>query len=177
MHDLTAGRDYGQVVALAPLPDQKPLPATGTFVVAVNIADPGNLGGMIRTSLAAGANGLISVGSSDPWHPRAVRTSMGSIFKLPIYRLEESALPELPTGAKIAASTMPSAVALPDLHIDTPARFLFMGSEAFGLSEVLLSQMDRCVRIPMVEGVDSYSVNVATGIVLYQLLHGRRVQD
>lgn len=176
MRDLTEGRDYGQIVALAPLPPQMPLPATGTYVVAVNIADPGNLGGMIRTILASGADGLISVGSSDPWHPRAVRTSMGSIFKLPIYRFEESALTALPAGTKIAASTSPSSTALPDLHVPSQTRFLFIGSEAFGLPEALYRQMDICVRIPMISGVDSYSVNVATGIALYQLLHAHQQQ-
>src|SRR5690606_37519383 len=55
-----------------------------TLLVAVDVVDPGNVGGMMRTAHALGADLFIAAGGSDPYHPRAVRTSMGSLFKLPL---------------------------------------------------------------------------------------------
>lgn len=170
MNELTEGRNYGQIIALSPIPDPPTLPEQGLFVVASDIADPGNVGGMIRTCLAAGADGLIATGASDPWHPKAVRTSMGSIFKLPIYPMEEATLLKL-RGKKFATTPL-AQTPINQATRDPQRTFVFMGSEAFGLSSELLEAIEFHLRIPMADGVDSFSVNVATGVVLYELLHG-----
>lgn len=176
MHDLTDGRKFGACVALAALPDeQPPIPASGVYVVAVDIVDPGNVGGMIRTALAAGADGLITTGTTDPWHPKAVRTSMGSVFKLPIYPLTGEDLREQmrdPDTQVIGLTPEPGALPLQKVRRKGTRTFLCMGSEAYGLPAQLLAEMNTRVKIPMVDVVDSYSVNVATGIALYQLMHG-----
>src|SRR5690606_8673746 len=92
--ELADGRNSGLMFGLCVVPEQPTLQklreraqADGApIVVLVDVEEPGNVGALIRTALAAGAVGLVAAGSSDAYHPKAVRTSMGSVFKLPICR-------------------------------------------------------------------------------------------
>ncbi|HVZ32137.1 MAG TPA: TrmH family RNA methyltransferase, partial [Polyangiaceae bacterium] len=58
-------------------------PAPALYLVVVDVEEPGNVGALLRTALACGAAGMLCVGATDPFHPKAVRTSLGSAFKLP----------------------------------------------------------------------------------------------
>ncbi len=141
------------------------------LVVAVDVEDPGNAGALVRTALASGAAGLVAVGVTDPYHPRAVRTSRGSLFKLPIFRYE-GADPVLRVlgearvtmlGAVSTGGEVPFGPAL-----QGPRAALFFGSEAVGLPPALRERMDRLLTVPMAPGVDSYSVNAVAAILLYE---------
>ncbi|GJM42376.1 MAG: tRNA/rRNA methyltransferase SpoU [Ardenticatenaceae bacterium] len=178
MEHLTQGRKLGGLLGLLPLP--KPLnlaewlaahPAP-TLLVAVDLVDPGNIGGMIRTAHALGADLFVTVNSSDPYHPRAVRTSMGSIFKLPNLA---TTLPELfvalqAYSVQMVGTVAEGGVALPHFEKGVEGTAVFMGSEYFGLPDDLLRQLDSLITIPMSPGIDSFSVNAATAIVLYEMM-------
>ena len=170
--DVTKGRELGRFLALLELPDPHPAPEARpgeVLVIGVDILDPGNTGAMIRSCLAAGACGFIGLGVTDAFHPRAVRTSMGSLFKLPIFQAELNDLKQF--GWKlVTTSCEEKAVPLPQLSARKDGLAVLFGSEAFGLPSNLLEAADTCTRIPMQEGVDSYSVNAACAVVLYQLL-------
>mgnify|MGYP002624698787 CR=1 FL=1 len=177
MTRLTKSRRLGGLLGLVPLPPPLQLarwltnqPAP-TLLVAVDVVDPGNVGGMMRTAHALGADLFITVGGSDPYHPRAVRTSMGSIFKLPVIT---SHLPELlanlqETAVYTIGAVAENGVALPDFAGGDGGTAVFMGNEYFGLPDNLLTQLDALVTIPMKPGIDSFSVNAAAAIVLYEL--------
>src|SRR5690606_22190290 len=85
------GRNSGLLVGLCDLPAtdcSRALQDDGRPVLClVNIDEPGNVGAMMRTALASGACALVSVGGCDLFHPKAVRTSLGSIFTLPLIRV------------------------------------------------------------------------------------------
>ncbi|MEX2606962.1 MAG: RNA methyltransferase [Kiritimatiellia bacterium] len=176
---LTGGRGLGEVFAVMPVPAE---PAWEDFVrgkgrslvmIGWNLGDPGNVGAVIRSALAAGAGGFIAVGSSDPWHPKSVRTSMGSLFALPIRRVKEDgewlrALREL--EFETVATVCRDAEPLPDVVLRSPRTALVLGSEAFGLPYELVAQLDRRVTIPMPEGVDSYSINAAAAVLAYTFM-------
>ena len=95
MVELTGGRDLGAIIGLLQIPDPPALNdvvAGGTYgapllLVAADVKDPGNTGALMRTALAAGATAFVACGISDPYHPKALRTSMGSLFKLPVLTL------------------------------------------------------------------------------------------
>lgn len=165
-----AGRDLGGVVALAATPNATELPSTWRRVlVAVDIHDPGNVGALVRTTLASGADAFVAVGETDPWHPRAVRTAMGSTFRIPVSRAEDPASLShlLSSGATLAAMT-DGAIDLP--RVAAPDRLaVLVGSEAHGIPATYAEGVDLRVRIPMAAGVDSYSVNAAAAILLYAL--------
>ncbi len=178
MEELTNGRSLGGVISLIQQPDPPDLASLVTAVshptllIAHNIIDPGNIGAMMRTAHASGATAIIVCGGSDPYHPKTVRTSMGSIFKLPVLQrpsaddlLAELANLQIETVGTVAnAGTL-----LPDFQFAPTGTAVFMGSEYFGLPAELIPKLDKLVTIPMHEGIDSMSVNAATAVVLYEI--------
>lgn len=186
---ITAGRDLGGMLGLVRLPVLPALadmvtagPQPPLLLVAVNVADPGNVGALARTAHAAGASGLVAVGVSDPFHPKAQRTSMGSLFKLPFTVMPAvdpllAALRELGivTAATAVAAGATGEVLLPRFKPPSGGTAVLMGSEAWGLPSEILAQLDVRLCIPMAAGIDSYSVNAAAAIVLYELQRHRFV--
>jgi len=180
MVDLTAGRGLGDMVGLVRIPDPvsivRVLDADGKrgrpAVVAVDIFDPGNCGALVRTALAGNACLVVATGKTDPYHPRAVQTSMGSLFKMPVACAADTAgaLSDLKdAGVLLVGMTCTADITLPEAEIGAQRVAIVMGSEAFGLSRDIVDRLDLEVRIPMPPGVDSFSVNAAAAIVLYEI--------
>lgn len=179
MATLTQGRGLGDVFAVLRRPPEGSLRelirAEGRTLVVVgwNLGDPGNTGAVIRSALAAGAAGFLAVGTTDPWHPKAVRTSMGSLFALPVLEpsADETWLESLQAeGFETLAAVCRNAEVLNHLAGIPDRIALVMGSEAFGLPDDLADRMSRRVTIPMPPGVDSYSINAATAVLAYTLM-------
>ena len=180
--DLTAGRDLGAIIGLLRIPQSPALKDVfaaaddpAVLLVAADIKEPGNTGALMRTALAGGAAGFVACGISDPYHPKALRTSMGSLFKLPIlkYSHTETFMAELAAlGIQSVGLAVEGAAALPLADFSEHELALLVGSESWGLTAETQRMVDSLVSIPMREGVDSYSVNAAAAIALYEL--GRR---
>lgn len=180
MAELTRGRGLGAVFAILRRPAEPELAelvrAAGRTLVVVgwNLGDPGNTGAVIRSALAAGAAGFVAVGTTDPWHPKAVRTSMGSLFALPVLEMAEAEGGWLEVlhglGFETVASVCRDAEPLNRMEPCGVRTALVMGSEAFGLPEALAGRMRRRVTIPMPAGVDSYSINAAAAVLAYTLM-------
>ncbi|MFN4143441.1 TrmH family RNA methyltransferase [Aestuariivirga sp.] len=141
----------------------------GTWVALEDMRDPGNLGTIIRTADAAGAAGVILAGQScDPYSPDCVRATMGSIFGVPLVRMDQKdfldicrAWPGESVGTHLkAAESYRRPYARPTL--------LVMGSEGRGLSEEAAAACSTLVRIPMKGGAESLNVAVATALVLFE---------
>lgn len=173
---LTGGRGSGEVVGLLPIPQPPALADLvrngDVLLAAVDVEDPGNVGALSRTALASGAAGFLACGVSDPWHPKALRTSMGSLFKIPVIEYPGAgallaALKE--TGVRALAAVSREGTPLPELARDAGAVAVLLGSEAFGLSEEIAAACER-VTIPMSAEADSFSVNAAAAVLLYELL-------
>ncbi len=178
--EFTGGRDLGAILGLVALPSapslRDVLTAQGdnqlVLLVALDVVDPGNVGALVRTAHAGGAAAFIAVGVSDPFHPKALRTTMGSLFKLPIlhYTAVSRLLQDLNKNNVCCLGTaVADAIPPYDLPELTGPVAIFMGSEAWGLADDVLAKMDHRVTIPMVPGVDSYSVNAAAAIMLYEM--------
>lgn len=152
-------------------------PGVALLAVAAGLQDPGNLGAMIRSADAAGATGFVALGEgADLFHPRAVRASMGSIFRVPCGAEPEAAtllecLRELGIGT---LATHPDAELLYDLCDLRQPVALFFGAEGKGLPAGLAARLDGTVRIPMQPGVDSLSVGAAAAVLLYEAARQRR---
>jgi TrmH family RNA methyltransferase len=182
---LTEGRDLGPLLALVELPvvpslDHLLAGAAGgspTLLVAFDILDPGNVGALARTAHASGAAALLTSGASDAFHPRATRISRGSIFKLPIIHYDTGAalLDDLGRcGVRTIGTVASGGMALPTVELPPAPLAVLMGNEAEGLPPAVQQRLDVFVTIPMPDGIDSFSVNAAAAIVLYEL--GRRRQ-
>lgn len=148
----------------------------GLAVAAWDLADPGNLGSLLRLLDAVGAAALLQIGAAgtDPEHPTAAKASMGALFRVPVLRLSaEAALHWARSqGAVVVATSAKAAVA----HwadeglagLQASPLFLLLGSERHGLPDDILAAADRRVRIPMVGANTSLNVTVAAGILLYE---------
>jgi TrmH family RNA methyltransferase len=150
--------------------------STGFWVGLDAVADPGNLGTILRTCDSAGGQGVILLDqSTDPYDPTAVRASMGALFSQKIVRAgfaefaawkQAAGVPVF--GASGAAASDYHATRYPDPCI------LLMGSERQGLLEHHIQLCDCLVRIPMVGSSDSLNLAVATAILMYEVFNQRR---
>ncbi|MEW5985473.1 MAG: RNA methyltransferase [Chloroflexota bacterium] len=145
------------------------------WVALVGTADPGNLGTILRTLDAVGAAGLVLVGSTtDPFHPTAVKASMGALFTVPVGRLPDEATLfawARAHGLFIMATSAKARTLFWDAPYQRPA-LLLMGSEGEGLSKQVLEAADLAVTIPMRGSASSLNLAVATGLLLYELRRG-----
>ena len=148
------------------------------FVALVQVAEPGNLGAVLRSMDATGAAALILVGPGvDPFHPTAVKASMGALYSVPIARVDDvNRLMDfsLAHGLQATATTAKGERLLWKVQYRRPA-LLIMGSERHGLSSQVLAMADQVVSIPMAGSASSLNLAVATGVMLYEL--ARQQQD
>lgn len=149
--------------------------ADALWVVLETIRDPGNLGTIIRTADAVGASGVVLLGPTcDPFSIEAVRATMGSIFHVPVTRLDAARFLRL-------ARTWPGPVVGTHLSATTDYRavaysgpvLLVMGSERAGLPAELAAACDPLVKIPMAGRADSLNLAVATAVMLYEIRRPR----
>ena len=145
-------------------------------VVCDGIQDPGNLGAILRSADAAGAAVLLATGTTADWrHPRTVRASTGSIFRLPIEQTEtETAVERLRQhGLTLVGTTVRKGQDFRDVAL-TGGCALFFGGEGAGLDEGLLETLDRVITIPLHPGVESLSVGAAVAVTLFEAVRQRR---
>ncbi|WP_216214812.1 TrmH family RNA methyltransferase [Amycolatopsis aidingensis] len=141
------------------------------FVALHRIANPGNLGTIIRTVDAVGGAGVILVGDTvDAFSPAAVKASMGSLFAVDVVHTPGTG-EFLSWAAERGVAVLATSGAAEDDHwnagYEPPLAFL-LGSEREGLPEDLLAAASRRLRIPMVGTVDSLNIGVAASILLYE---------
>jgi len=151
------------------------LRADGPAVAAWGLQDPGNLGGLWRTADAAGAPALFVGGASvDPFHPRAVRASTGSVFRVPVVETELDPLLDAlrERGSLALGATPDGATVYHDAKLDG-CFVLFAGREGSGLPADVVRRLDGTLRIPMRPGVESLSVNAAAAVILFEAARQR----
>ncbi len=150
---------------------QRPL-----FVVLDGIQDPGNVGTVIRTADATGCTGVIvTTGCADLFSGKTVRSSMGSLFHLPI--VEAVSQGEILTFLRrqhisILATTLEDSVAYFKCDL-TGAAALVLGNEGKGVSDELLREADARLHIPLYGKVESLNVAAAAAVILYEAVRQR----
>ena len=143
---------------------------SGGFILALDdVADPQNVGTMIRTADAAGCAGVVlSQSSADVLSPKAIRASMGSVFHLPILKTDVSEyLSSLVNGGyRIAVSHMSGQS---EYSYDFSKTCLVIGNEARGVSPEITALATDHISIPMYGKAESLNAAVAAGILIYKL--------
>jgi TrmH family RNA methyltransferase len=151
-------------------------------IVACQLQDPGNLGAIIRTADASGASGMIVLGPSvDIYDPRAVRATMGSLFALPIVRLDDESdlkgwFASLRAGGlplQVIASSAHGSHELFDIDCRQPL-VLLLGSERDGLPQSMRESSDVMARLPMAGRATSLNVSAAAAAMVYEVIRQRR---
>ena len=152
-------------------PGPQDLAADDVWLALEEVRDPGNLGTILRTVDAVGAKGVILVGQCcDPYSREAVRATMGSIFAVPLVRLEKPAFLEWVKAwpGDVVGTHLDGREDFRQAIANGPA-LLVMGSEGPGMSDDVKHACTRLVRIPMSGRLDSLNLAVATALALYQL--------
>lgn len=142
------------------------------IAVLEDVRDPGNLGTMIRTADWFGVDGIVLLGGADPYQPKVVRSSMGSLFHTPIYTSQDyvTDITELKNKGFSVVVTRPE-LAGTTVAIDTKQQkvCVVFGNEAHGTSREIDQLADTAMSIPKYGDAESLNVAVSFGIVLYEL--------
>ncbi|MBE5966754.1 MAG: RNA methyltransferase [Lachnospiraceae bacterium] len=142
-----------------------------------DIRDPGNLGTILRTAEGAGVTGVILNRSCvDIYNPKVIRSTMGSIYRVPFYRAEDfiGTIAEIKKQSiTIFAAHLLGRVYDTDKSFERGCAFL-IGNEANGLSEEASQMADIRIKIPMAGKVESLNAAVAAAILMYEAARQRR---
>nr|WP_234971445.1 RNA methyltransferase [Jatrophihabitans endophyticus] len=145
------------------------------LAVLVEPNEPGNVGAVVRTADAAGADAVVLTGGVDAGNGKAVRASAGSLFHLPVLTAPVQAV--LAGGLRTLATSGGAARDLDDLSDDGtlagPTAWLF-GTEAHGLPEDVLAAADETVRVPIHGRAESLNLAAAAAVCLYASARAQR---
>jgi TrmH family RNA methyltransferase len=164
------------VVSYTPTPLDRLADAT-LVVVCVEVRDPGNLGTVIRSADAAGADAVVCCdGTVDPTNPKCVRATAGSLFHVPVVE-GGAAADAIAALSRLGLTTVATVVqggtdyAVFDW---TGPVALVLGNEAGGLDEGLVGTLDAGVTIPMAGRSESLNVGVSAAVLCFEALRQRR---
>ena len=154
------------ILGLMPIP-QPARQSSDCCVLLENIQDPGNLGSILRTAAAAGADAVyLSPGCAEAWSPKALRAGMGAHFALAIYEQQElAALAD--QFDTVFATSLQATHSIYASDLTGKVAFLF-GNEGAGLSPALLAAATRPITIPMPGKIESLNVAAAVAVCLFE---------
>lgn len=140
------------------------------LLILDGVQDPGNVGTILRTADAFGADGVVLLpGCADPWAPKVVRATMGACFRLPVLsssleglteQLEKEGIPLYATALRDDTRDIRDA--------DLSRAAVVIGSEGRGVSAAVLEKCQATLKIPMRERCESLNAAMAAGIVLWE---------
>jgi TrmH family RNA methyltransferase len=146
------------------------------ILILESIQDPGNLGTIIRTADAAGFSGIIaSKGTVDLYNPKVLRSTMGSVFRMPYYQtdeLKESCKELKNVGIKIYGTHLDAKCSIYEANLNKNVAII-VGNEGAGMSGELMNICDSLIKIKMLGRTESLNASVAAGIVVYESLRQR----
>lgn len=157
-------------------PERLRLRPSPLLLVIDGVEKPGNLGALLRSADAVGADAVLACGEgTDPFNPNVVRASMGSLFALPVVVIDEAEARAFlaRSGIRTVASTPEGARQYWDVDMRGPLA-LIVGAEHQGLGESWLRHAHEQVRIPMAGSADSLNVATSGALLLYEALRQRR---
>ncbi|MGN0614362.1 MAG: TrmH family RNA methyltransferase [Porcipelethomonas sp.] len=144
----------------------------GRYAVLSRLQDPGNAGMIIRTADAMGLDGVIFSESCDIYNPKTVRSTMGSLFRIPVYR----DIAEDDIFLALDKADIPSFAAVVDSDADdlrtvdfSGGGAIFTGNEGNGLSPETVSKCSRRITIKMKGNTESLNAAMAAGIIMWEL--------
>ena len=156
------------IVCRVKIPSFEPIPPKGKCLFLDGVADPGNVGAIVRTANAAGYKSVyLTDECADPYSPKSVRASMSGVFYTKIYRAPRTKLLSLFEGVPLFVADM---VGQNVFRFQAPDEFvLAIGNEANGVSEETFSKATDKLSIPMAATQESLNAAVSAAILMYRL--------
>ena len=147
------------------------------LLIIERLQDPGNLGTIIRTAEGAGVTGIIlSADTVDIYNPKVIRSTMGSVFRVPFFYtddLEQTVLDLKARGIRVFAAHLAGKNNYEQEDYTGNTAFL-IGNEGNGLTEKLSNMADTWVKIPMAGKVESLNAAIAASILMFETARQRR---
>jgi TrmH family RNA methyltransferase len=159
--------------------DSLPARENPLYAVGDGIQEPGNLGTIIRTADAAGADAVILLeGTCDVFIPKVIRATTGSIFHLPISQAKAETFVKWLRHSKIllAATSADAANSVFEAKLDGPMALVF-GNEARGVGNTIKEAADLSLKIPIYGRAESMNVAISAAVCLYEAARQRRVKQ
>jgi len=159
-----------------PPPTEITLNPQGRYLLLHMVRDPGNLGGILRTAAALGVDAVFLCGCAELYSPKALRASMGGVFRLPVAQTDDiqgqiKSLRE--AGIDVYAAAL-EYNAHPVSRLGQPGgKAIVIGNEGDGLPEGVVRECTGSVAIPMQGGTQSLNAAMAAGILLWEMMKGR----
>lgn len=159
-----------------PIIDVGSLPTDGFVLVLHDLRDPGNVGTIIRSADAAGVAAVVLTGQSvDPFNPKTLRATAGSIFHVPIAvcSLDQALQHFTGGGARTFATVIRGGTPLRDVDLTKPT-VVVIGNEADGLDDESIGRCASALSIPMVGRGESLNAGVAASLIAFEALRQRQ---
>jgi len=161
------------LLVLLPFPDLKPVESPRQLLILDAIANPGNLGTLLRTALAAGVDQVIlTPGTVDPFNPKVVSAAKGALLRQPIASMNWEEIEVAVRDIDILVSEAGSGTPYYEVDWCRP-NGLIVGSEAHGASSEALSRFSAQVTIPMPGKIESLNAAAASAVILFEAARQR----
>ncbi len=149
------------------------------FLLLENLQDPGNVGTILRTAEAAGVDAVfLTEGCADLYAPKTIRSTMGSLYRVPHFPVKEAELPGLFSHFTEAGGRSYAAHLKGDRpYTDCDYRkgtMIVIGNEGNGITDRTAEATDQLIKIPMLGQVESLNAAMAAGILMYETARQRR---
>ncbi|OGO14802.1 MAG: hypothetical protein A2Z14_06130 [Chloroflexi bacterium RBG_16_48_8] len=164
------------IMVVVPFPELE-IPEKLTLSLVVDgMADPGNLGTLLRTAWAVGVEAVfLTEGCVDPFNPKVVRAASGAHFYLPLLPIDYYEIEERLRGLELWLAESRAGIAYNEVDWLRPSA-LIIGSEVHGVRDELGSLVQRRVHIPMKDGVESLNAAIAASVILFEIVRQREAK-
>ena len=179
MEELSAKDETSELVAVVEIPpddlDRIPRREDALLVVLDRPQNPGNLGSIVRSADALGADGVVLAGhAADVYEPQTIRASQGALFAVPVVRVESPAEVEPRLAAvRVVGTSAHAGDSVDAIDLREPTA-LVLGNETKGLSWAWRERADTLVRIPQRGSASSLNLAAAAAVLLYEANRQRR---
>ncbi len=174
---ISEAKNPQSVVAVAKKPEiAAKIKKGGRYILLENVSDPGNFGGIIRSAECFGFDAVLAVGAcADAFSTKAVRGSMGSLFRMPVLSFDtpESASKELKLNEITLAAAELRKTSEEPKKLPKSGICVAIGNEGAGLSKELSALADMSVAIPQAGAAESLSAGVAAAVLMWEIYYER----
>lgn len=161
--------DADDLISVVAMPQNQDLPTQGDCVVLVSVQDPGNVGTLLRSALAAGIQQvLLSPDCADVYSPKVLRAGMGAHAQLRLFTgVDVAAWRAAYTDRVYATALSEHSLSVYDLDLRAPSAWL-LGNEGSGLSAAMVALADQTVVVPMAAHTESLNVAMAATVCVFE---------
>lgn len=164
------------ILVVLPIPELAIPEALDLALIIDGLADPGNMGTLLRTALAAGVQAAFcTAGTVDVYNPKVLRGAMGAHLRLPIVALDAQQIADRTSGLRVWLAEARSGDPYTAVDWRRPSA-LVVGGEARGATDPIRRVASGEVHVPIADGVESLNAAIAAAVILFEVVRQREPQ-